>query len=148
MINLPDIRQNTKFSCGSACVQAICMYFEVGGKDQKEYIKRLHTTHSGTHPDDIVDFLKKKHLKVEKVEKMSLDKLEKAVSDGKPVICAIQSNNYGHYVVAIGVDSKSVHFHDPEAGKRSMAKDKFVDDWHDRDKNGKFYNHLGIIAFK
>ena len=44
-IALPQVRQLTDYSCGAAAFRAICRYFRVGPKKEKQYINLLNTTY-------------------------------------------------------------------------------------------------------
>lgn len=159
-IPVPNVQQTTKFSCGAAVVQAVCCYFGVGPDDQDEYMEKLGTDpDGGTAPADIISFLKDHSLRAKAIKEMSLDDLKAYLESGRPVICAMQAygtkRDYkrglsGHYIVAIGYDRKHIYFEDPSAqGRRVFLPNaEFEERWHDYDKYGNQYTHLGIVVWK
>ena len=159
IIDYPGFRQSTKFSCGVAATQS-ALIFCLGSKydvPESELFKSLHTTESGgTDPQAISSFLKKKGIKVS-LETLSINDLKSNVEKNIPTIVCIQawgkqkdySNVYkeGHYVTVIGYNNDGFIFEDPSISARyGFIKYKDLDDrWHDIDKNGNKYDHVGIV---
>jgi len=101
-----------------------------------------------------------KYLKLSfKMRDMNIKNIKNYINKKIPVILLIQAwpgrkvKNWkncwqdGHYVVAIGYDSKKIYFEDPSAFLRTYLGYKELEKrWHDIDssKNKKYYN-LGII---
>ncbi|HWQ19668.1 MAG TPA: C39 family peptidase [Methanotrichaceae archaeon] len=144
LLQVPDVRQSTNYSCGAACFQAVMRYWE--GEDLREgqLMELLNTTPvDATDPDDMVRVAEKMGLEAEIRENLTLDDLKNSVQEGVPVIVAAQAWKYendswedyenGHYMVVIGVDDRNVYLEDPSIlGSRGyISRDEFVRRWHD-----------------
>lgn len=114
LIDLPDVRQLNKWSCGAASSMAIGRYFGVGPSTIGEWMKELGTTveHS-THPFAIRDYFLSLGCQVEARDGMTIDDLADYTHRGMPVIVCLQDYgpevpkkaefDYGHYLSVIGV---------------------------------------------
>jgi len=168
LLQVPDVRQCTNYSCGAACFQAVMRYW--GGEDMGEgqFIELLNTTlgetaHKGTTPNNIVRGAEKMGFRAEIRENLTLDDLKKSIEEGVPVIVEGQAwkdenqswemNENGHYMVVIGVDDKNVYLEDPWIlGSRGyIPHDEFIERWHDfnyesptEDKKRRII-HMGIF---
>ena len=121
-IPVPNVQQNTNFSCGAAALQCVCAYFGVGFDSEYDYIKELHSNPLwGTDQSSIISCAKSLGLNVID-EVMTIESLKKHLDKGRPVITCIQAYgqpskyerySFGHYIVAIGYDQKHVYFEDP-----------------------------------
>ncbi len=160
-VDLPSVCQQTGYTCGAASLRAVCKYFKVGAKAERDYARKLDTDpEGGTAPRDIIQTCKDWGLSVRAKEHMTLQQLKNHLKKGVPVICAMQAwgspkqyreDESGHYVVAIGFDNKNVYFMDPamHSGNRGFLPDEvFLRRWHDIDKHGKHFQQLGIAIWK
>jgi uncharacterized protein len=143
LLQVPDIRQSTDYSCGVSCFQAVMRYW--GSEDLREdqYIKLLNITREGADPDDLVRGAEKMGFRAEIRENLTLNDLKKSIENGVPVIVACQAWKYenqswedeesGHYMVVIGLDNKNVYLEDPSMlGSRGYIPHKeFIRRWHD-----------------
>jgi predicted double-glycine peptidase len=164
LIPVQDTDQKYDYDCGPGALRAISSYFGID-KDQKDLISLCDAgKRKGTHPDDLVKCAKKLSLSAKMQMNMTLDELLGHLRQGHPVICAIQAwgeenkdveyrqLKSGHYVVAIGFDSKKIIFEDPSMkGTRGTLKYKeFMKRWYDREsyqRHGSGYTpHLGIVV--
>lgn len=159
-VDLPSVRQQRSHTCAAACLRAICKFFKVGSAAERDFAKKLDShPEGGTAPADIVKTCEDWGLGVEAKEKMTIKQLKNYVKSGVPVICAMQAwgspkqysnDQSGHYVVAIGYDDRNVYFMDPAmvSGSRGfLPDDVFVSRWHDEDKHGEKFSHLGISVW-
>lgn len=165
-IALPEVQQPDDYSCGAACLMAVCAYFGVGPEDLEDLKNSLKTNrYSGTYYGRIVKKASRLGLHVHLYQGgMSLGDLKAALTDGKPVILSIQayaqraatyantaSNSDGHYVVAIGFDdSDTIYFMDPSlTGRIGFLTWKELDHrWHENEGNRRkpeIYSHLAIV---
>ena len=163
LFQVPDVRQSTDYSCGVSCFQAVIRYW--GGEDLREdqLIKFLNTTpERGTYFTDLVQGAEKMGFRAEMRENLTLDDLKKSIEKGVPVIVNTQAwklenqswetDENGHYMVAIGVDNKNVYLEDPSIlGSRGyIPHDEFIERWHDygydptKGKNRRFIR-MGIF---
>ena len=167
ILNVPDVRQPTDFSCGPTALQAVLAYY---GTDIRmdELINMTNSTENGTLPDNIAQAARQLGFSTEIKENMTLEDLQNNINQGIPVIIDCQawkgnntntsSQNWttdqqdGHYMVVIGVDKDNVYFEDPAVlGSRGyIPNQEFLDRWHDlyqdpNTGNNITASHLGII---
>src|SRR5262249_10434953 len=142
------------------------------GPTTVEALKRKLGTdpHEGTYYKAIQHAAKSFGLKADVLKPMSLKQLKTILDKGIPVICSIQAYGNrgadyakagnGHYVVAIGYDSKDrFYFMDSNAnheGARAnpqygyMSREQFLKRWHeDEGMKGQHepYQRLGIAIY-
>lgn len=157
LFGVPDVRQSTNYSCGSAAFQAVLNYW--GGEDLREGVLtgKLNTTpQSGTSPDDIVRVAHEIGLEAEIKENLTLGDLEASIEADVPVIVPAQAWRggstpwaddweAGHYMVVIGLDEKNVYLEDPSmlGSKGYIPRQEFLERWHDY--NRVKYIHAGIF---
>lgn len=91
---------------------------------------------------------------------MPIETLKEYLEIGIPVICAIQAHgekkdysdrDSGHYVVAIGYDSRNIYFEDPmlkENSRGFLSTKEFLKRWIDEDIDGWKYDNFGIAIWK
>lgn len=160
-IHLPQVRQQTDYSCGASAFQAVCKYYRVGPKREIDFIRMLNTTYKcGTCPPAIAKAAKKLGFDVRFKIEMTLDDLRGYLDDKMPVIISMQAWGdewmypkalSGHYVVAIGYDDKNFYFEDPSIDVRQrgfLESEELEHRWHDIECDGIDYWHLGIALWK
>lgn len=160
LLDLPDTRQSTNYSCGAASLQAVLMYWGIEYREG-QLMEMLNTDpDNGTNPEDIVRVAEELGLTAELKENLTLEDLEESLENGIPVIVAGQAWRdgedlekpwsevweSGHYMVVIGMDEENVYFEDPSLlGSRGfMPLEEFSDRWHDYDGDVNYYG-LGIF---
>ena len=170
-VPVPDVTQQTEYSCGAASLEAVCKFYGVGKDDEWEYIHDLKMdTRVGSHPYQIVTLAKKYGLKVKEYEKMTFESLKRELAWKHPVMLMIQAYakevsdkthrlrwrkdytpvwNNGHWVVAIGFDRSGVYFEDPsiEAMRGWLSWDELRCRWHDTGPHGKHLPQLGLAIW-
>jgi predicted double-glycine peptidase len=160
-IHMPVGEQQTKYSCGAACLRIIAKRYGIH-KTEQEFMKLLGTTpKDGTWPENLIEIGKKLGLNVHDKMGMSIDELKSLLDKKIPVICSFQAwgdkknyskkNKDGHYAIAIGYNDKEIMFEDPSIrdGKRGSLKYKdFLSRWHDIDAHGHNCKQLGIAMWK
>jgi len=172
MLEVPDVRQTTHYTCGAAASCAVGKYFGIGPKTQDGWIKALHTdVEQSTHPQSIIDYFTKLGCKVEAKHGMTVQDLANCILRGAPVICPVQDYGpwvpkaakfaYGHYLTVIGVEQglgKGYIFCQDssednviadsgsaqEPGKVMIAIEDWMRMWHDEDIDGNKYIRFGI----
>lgn len=161
MLEFPETRQATNFSCGASCVQAILHYYGISIREDK-LIKGMGVDKTGVSPPPIANFLRKFGLQADIITGMSLPQLFDFTAQHIPVIVAFQAwndlepgvefykNSYedGHYAVVVGFDENNIFFDDPSilAHHGFLSKQDFLDRWHDKD-DGTTYQQLGIPVY-
>jgi uncharacterized protein len=146
----PDILQNTNYSCGDACVQAVLAYYGIEFTEH-ELEKLLKTdVNWGTSIKPMLSFFKKKKLKI-KHGKFTIEDLKKYINNEIPVIILLQAwgpvgtdyrrtNQYGHYVVVSGYNKRGFIIEDPAIfGRGFLSYSQLKKRWH-ADDEGKVYN--------
>lgn len=168
LINLPDVRQGTSYTCGTASLMSLMAYWGWRGNDpnEKDLAKELGTSwKNGTEPGEIVRMGRKLGLRVSKEAHLTLDDLAREVKAGHPVMVAYQAYadeagpfphkkpwrddwNDGHWSLVIGIDEHNVYLEDPSMlGKRGfIPRAEFLERWHDTDRgNRPVYHQLGLV---
>jgi len=170
-IPVPDVTQQTEYSCGAASLEAICKYYGVGKDDEWEFVKDLRMdTRVGSHPFQIIRLAKKYGLSVHPYEKMSMAQLIRELKWRHPVMLMIQAYgkekkgkgkhkrwrkdytpawNNGHWVVAIGFDKSGVYFEDPsmEAMRGWLSYEELKCRWHDTGPHGRHLPQFGLAIW-
>ncbi len=169
ILEIPDIRQPDSSSCGAAASMAVAGFYGVGPKSIDEWKRLLGTDpDAGTPPEHIVRVLTSLGLDAEPRQLMTLRDLRECWKQGWPVIAPIQDyspdaggGDYddGHYVVVVGVALGYVFVQDSMAdveledansaaapGKVMIRQRQFMDAWHDRGADGRYYLRFGIVV--
>ncbi|MBI3925261.1 MAG: C39 family peptidase [Armatimonadetes bacterium] len=159
LLQVPDVRQSTPYSCGAAALQAVLAYWGVELRED-QLMERLGTDPEvGTPPDAILRVARELGLQADLREGLALEDLAAALEQGVPVIVAMQAWrdgpgspwaeewDDGHYVVVIGLDAEKVVVEDPSLlGSRGfLPRAEFVERWHDVDGQGRRYVRCGIF---
>lgn len=167
-IDLPDTIQQTDYSCGAACLQAVCRYYGVGKGEEWEFVKDLKMDRRiGSHPFQLARAAKRYGLEVTEYCPMSMAELRRRLSQRKPVLLMIQAwaddaggkkrrRGYkttwedGHWVVAIGYDRSGVFFEDPslEAARGFLTYEELDERWHDVGPRGRHMSHYGLVLWR
>jgi predicted double-glycine peptidase len=167
LLDVPDVRQPSDYSCGPTSLQAVLGYY---GMDMKvdDLINMTNCTpENGTLPENLAQTARNLGFNAEIKQNLTLEDLQQYINQGIPVIIdgqAWKSNNTtalnwtdntadGHYMVVIGIDNENVYLEDPAIlGSRGyMTNEEFLTRWHDLyqdpDNNGTNITttHLGII---
>jgi uncharacterized protein len=156
ILQVPDTRQSTDYSCGASSLQAVLMYWGMEFMET-ELMDMLHTTKEGTKPTDIVRVGQELGFEAELKENLTLEDLEKSVKAGVPVIVDGQAWRegddlnkpwtdlweHGHYMVVIGMDDENVIIEDPSllGSQGFIPRKEFLDRWHDYEKDEKHNRH-------
>ena len=124
ILDFPTSRQDNDSSCGSTVVQTILAYYGIDER-QDDLSDKLKMSEDGISYTNIIKTLKKYKLSVD-ARSMTINDLKKYINKKIPVIILIQAYkdnrqkkynrenyNYGHYVVAIGYNSKQLIVEDP-----------------------------------
>lgn len=159
-VNLPDVRQETSYSCGAAAFQAIAEMYGVGPQDESWYRDALDTSpEGGTPPENIRELAD--NLGLQSVAKtMSADEVKGWLDKKTPVILLIQAwgdasayaatDENGHYVVAIGYTNDELIVEDPSLRliRGWIDWDDLESRWHDAGMDGTRYDHWGMAVTK
>jgi hypothetical protein len=166
ILEFPDSRQSTNFSCGAACVQAVLKYYGIEIREdiliEGMGVLPTNVEPSGVRPDIILKFFEKKGLK-HSTGTMTIKEITDFIDKDIPIITPIQAWNElyekkdvdysgwkdGHYVIAIGYTKDELIFDDPSLmnNRGFLSFDEFKNRWHDQDSIGKKYVNFGMAIF-
>lgn len=153
VINIPDVRQSTEYTCGVSSLQAVLGYWGIEYREGTLAQMACSNSESGTPPGNIVSVAKTLGFDAEVKQRCTIADIEKWIEAGIPVIVDIQawkdagdtsswreSWENGHYVVAIGYDEKNIYFEEPSilGAIGFTSKSEFLDRWHDYEGNPPF----------
>jgi len=164
ILDFPESRQATTFTCGAAALQAVLYYYGIEKREDelREALGIEEGSEEGVDPPAIEKYLEGEKLKVVSGS-ITIADLRKYVDEKTPVICCIQAwaddyktndnpdysgNDDGHYVVAIGYTDNAIVFDDPSImSNRGYLLDEELDArWHDEQDDGTKNNHYGIAV--
>ena len=123
---LPDVSQETSYSCGASAVSAICRAYGVGEADESWYREKLGSDDiTGTDENRIRDLLDSLGLSTIVTTGTTDDQIKAWLDGHAPVLMLIQAwgdmptdygnprSDNGHYVVAIGYTDEELIVEDP-----------------------------------
>lgn len=163
-VNLRDVQQRDNYSCGAGAAMSVFAFYGVGPEDLEELKTALQTNNEfGTYYKNIADYAKSLGLDVSTVQEMSKQDLQKLLNENTPVILSMQayatdekvyddpnSNDDGHYVVAIGYDKDDYfYFMDPSLTGRHgfLSWSDLEKRWHENEGSDKLElsHHLALV---
>jgi predicted double-glycine peptidase len=163
LVPVPLISQSAPWTCGPAALMATLVYFGVYDEAESRLDRELGATpEEGTPVRNIAAVARRFGLEAEARTGLSLADLARELASGAVVIVALQAwaaaqiSDWradwedGHYVVVVGVTGERVYVMDPSVrtGYAYLPHDKFLDRWHDYDREGGrkvVWNRLGIV---
>ena len=159
LIELPQTRQATPYTCGVAVLQSILAYN--GSLYRQDVLeKRVGASPEwGTNPQAMITCLEEHGIGAIIVQNISLELLRSYIDSGQPVVCFLQAWNDdpnfdystewedGHYAIAIGYDANRIYFMDPStlANYAYIDNNQFLVRWHDGDDQRQFHQ-TGIVV--
>ncbi len=168
-IAVPDVTQQTDYSCGAASLQAVAKYYGVGPDEEWEFVRDLRMDHRvGSHPDQIRRAATEYGLMCRDYDPMTIDELRTELDQRHPVLLMIQAwgeekvngawlprGDYqddwkdGHWVVAIGYAPGAVFFEDPslQAVRGYLLDEQLDRRWHDTAREGRHMDHYGLAMW-
>lgn len=159
-VKLPDVRQETSYSCGASAFSSIAEMYGVGPQEESWYREALGTDpEEGTSPESIRELADQLGLQSIAKQKMAVDELKLWLDRGVPVLILIQAwgnpgdyggDNDGHYVVAIGYTDDDLIVEDPSLRltRGFIDWDNLDARWHDAGVDGAMYDHWGMAIIK
>jgi predicted double-glycine peptidase len=167
-VPVPEVRQQTDWSCGSSSLQAVCGYYGVGPTEEWEVSRDLGTDHRiGAQPFQLIRTARGYGLDTEELRNQTdTTQLRTVLDTGRPILIMIQAWgdpdkfrdaadyarvwNEGHWVVAIGSDVEGVFFEDPSlAGIRGYLSNSDLElRWRDIGPHNRYMPGFGIVMWK
>lgn len=138
---LPDTLQFSDYDCGVVCIQTIMAYYGEDINEIRLFAKLKPSKQNGTKVERMANFFKHKGYKVF-AGSMNIKRLKSYINKKIPVILLIQAwaprkvdytktENYGHYVIARGYNSKGIIIEDPAIfGQGFLTYKEFLKSWH------------------
>jgi ABC-type bacteriocin/lantibiotic exporter with double-glycine peptidase domain len=141
VIQLPDLRQQHDYDCGSVCCRIVWNHFKVAKKNT------LTTEIDGTDPRAIESAMRISGLPVISGT-MTLADLAWFTRTKRPVIvlATCSTEPIGHYMVCGGQRDRRLHFQCPSRGPIAETPRRFDKRWHDVDRLGTRYSRWGIVV--
>lgn len=158
---VPNIRQETDYTCGPSALQAVLTYF---GHDinETELVRECGTTPlEGTPISTMIEVLRNHGMTVITRSDLTPEKIADILQSGSLVIIALQAwsednppaNGYserwdsGHYVIPIEVTKDAILFADSAIGGRRsyLTIPEFMSRWHSEDFQHMYQEGFGII---
>jgi predicted double-glycine peptidase len=164
-IPVPNTFQQTDYTCGPASLRAVCEYFGVGPRTEREIKADMGMPRTGADPGHLMQALVKYGLEFQPYYPMSIRQLKRSVDRRRPVILMLQawgettdyewrpSYKYiwrdGHWVVAIGYDTSGMYFEDPSIrnARGFIPFAELMERWHDWGANYEHMYYYGISAW-
>lgn len=142
LLELPDIRQKDGFSCGEVALKIVLSYYS--GKSVRKPARSCPI--KGLHPSTLHAVFRWEGYKTV-AGNMLIEDLKLHHSLGRPVICVIQSDGVGHYVVSSGVRRNQVHYQCPTYGLCKKNAYEFLTKWYDYDSDGNEFRQWGVAVW-
>ena len=160
IIDFPSGRQTFSFDCGPKALQLVLAYYGIDIREDK-LIMRLKSDDLGTRPSDMKAVAESFGFRVNVHTECTVHHLTEFIDQKLPPIVLVQAwadrylslsawrrtNEFGHYVIAIGYSENAVLFEDPATTGRSwLSKQEFNARWHDVDPtDGRLLNHFAMV---
>lgn len=144
LLNTDDIRQDSDFDCGAACLAVLLAYY---GIQRPGWVRKLCDPKDGLQPDAVKAAMRACLGSAASVVSipMTVGVLKGFCEDGKPVLCPILVGGVGHWTVVRGVTKARVFFHDPITGRRSLPVHDWELGW--ADEAGGMFNRWGVTGW-
>ena len=139
LLNLSSIFQTSPHDCGPTAFRIVCDYFSIAPPPPTS------CNIIGVGPDYIEAALRRAGLLVQFGE-MTIADLRHHANNERPVICLVNYDGEGHYIVSRGVSRSRVFGVCPTRGRFDMAAADFVAMWNDVSRYGGQYRQFGIAA--
>lgn len=156
LLPVPRVEQETEWTCGAACVQAVLSFFGTT-RSEPDLAARMDTSpQEGARPEALAGVFRREGLEAVAVP-MRPEQVRACLRKGLPVILLLQGwgeagadyagENVSHYVVAVGFDAGMFFFRDPYAAEKLVALDEgsLGVRWY-AEAGGRAYSCMGIVA--
>lgn len=161
VLPVPDRRQDTSYSCGPACLEAVLAY--MGQRVDEATLRALSDTDPavGTEAGGLVRASRALGLGAELQDGMTLEGIARHLAARHPVIAGVQAygtpkeeadGQAGHWVVVTGYDASTgtVSLQDPargpDGGPDTMAAKDFMDHWRLANDAGEMVERPAVVV--
>lgn len=158
-VHVKNVKQQKDYSCGAAVLKSILHYY--GVKVTENAIRKIAgTSKKGTDTQNLILAARHYGLKTKAKHNMNLRQLKQWLNKNRAVVVCLQTQgkkeqqqnlNLGHYMIAIGYDSKYIYFEDPYQNKGyrgCISIDEFMDRWKDSTSEGMMRFRWGLALWK
>jgi len=157
MLNFPETRQATSWTCGDSAVQTVLEYYGIDDHEMDLAGFLGSTETNGTSILKMIKFLNMNGLQTDCKEMMNVNDLIHYINKDIPIIMMIQAwgdkTDYtkewgdGHYTVAIGYTKDKILFSEPSLYTTGyIGYRELMTRWHDEDEN-KRYVRFGCAVY-
>jgi predicted double-glycine peptidase len=158
--SVPDVEQQTDYSCGPSALVAVLAYYGFAEKEH-DIIREARTDPEvGAEVEYLAEVAQHRGLEAIPCIGLRMADLEREIQAGHPVIILNQTRyadspvpwcdewENGHYLVVIGIDARFVYVEDPVlVGRRGkIPRREFEARWHGPDINQKPAFGQGLIV--
>jgi predicted double-glycine peptidase len=158
ILNFPDTRQATEWTCGDAVAQTCLQYYGIDEHEMDLAAFLGSTEKEGTSINKIIKYLNMNGLQTDCKEMMTVNDLIYYINKDVPVIMMIQAWGgekdytkvweHGHYTVAIGYTKDKILFSEPSLYNTGyIGYRELMTRWHDADTDGKRYVRFGCAVY-
>lgn len=169
-VAIPDTTQQTAYSCGASCLQAICKYYGVGPDDEWEFVRALRPDHRlGSDPEPIQRAAQRFGLCTRAYLQMTVAQLKAELRRHHAVLLLVQAwgrerrqgrlrrrLDYrhqwrdGHWIIAIGYDRDAIYFEDPslQAVRGYLRIAELEQRWHHTGHHAERQEHYGLALWQ
>lgn len=156
LLNFPDTRQSTSYTCAISSIGTILAYYGIDYKEM-DMAKALGSNEKeGTSVDKVIQFLNLNNLQTDIRENMNINDLIYYLNKDVPVLIIIQAWgdkddyteewNSGHYTTVIGYSRNKIIFSEPALYNLGyLSYGELMKRWHDRDEKREYIN-FGIAV--
>lgn len=141
VLKIPDIRQRFEFTCGAACIEAVCRYYS----RKCDWAEGLANPVQGMEPGTVEAVLRSLKFRV-LPGPMRVADLKHFTKIFTPVLCPV-ADFEGHWVVVRGVENKRVSYHCPSRGTVFVSTRDWEKNWWSDTVTGIRYLCWGIAVF-
>lgn len=142
MNTVPDIRQQDDHDCGHAVMRCVIQHHAPGSL----LVIDLSTPQFGLDPATMEALFRAKLGWCTSCGERTYSDLAHYCRTDRPVICPIQLDAGGHYVIVHRVTEKRVHFQCPIDGPKWMGRDEWLRRWTDGGRFASFWR-FGLVAW-
>ena len=157
LINFPDNRQSTDYTCAIAAIDTILAYYGIDTREMEVANFLGSNEQKGTDTNKVIKYLNMNGLQTNCRENMTINDLIYYINRDIPVLVSIQAwgnkTDYteewqcGHYTVAIGYSKNRLIFSEPSLYNLGyLTYSDFMKRWHDRD-DVRDYIRFGIAVY-
>ncbi len=157
--SVPDVEQQTDYTCGPASLSAVLAHWGVEA-GERTIEREAHTDPEvGAEAEDMIPVAAKRGVEGEWRSGLTLETIASELAAGRPVMVMFQAWRTdpeldwsdawddGHYAVVIGLDDRAVYFEDPSLAEArgAIPREEFLERWHGWTIDGEEGERQGML---